>query len=98
MTAQRDKLLAAIIALVGNYHQRDELVPGLQGLGRRHVRYGAQPEHYPIVGEVLLATLRDTAGEAWTDEYEAAWARAYTFAAEAMQQAAAEATTPTVAT
>ncbi len=91
MSAQRDKLLAAIIALVGNYHQRDELVPGLQDLGRRHVRYGAQPEHYPVVGEVLLATLRDTAGQAWTDEHEQAWTRAYTFAAEVMQQAAAEA-------
>ncbi len=91
MTAQRDKLLAAIIALIGNYHQRDELVPGLQDLGRRHVRYGARPEHYPVVGEVLLATLRDTAGQAWTDEYEQAWTRAYTFAAEVMQQAAAEA-------
>jgi hemoglobin-like flavoprotein len=39
---------------------------------------------------VLLATLRDTAGEAWTGEYEQAWTRAYTFAAEVMQQAAAE--------
>lgn len=35
MTAQRDKVLSAIIAVVGNYHQRDELVPGLQDLGRR---------------------------------------------------------------
>jgi hemoglobin-like flavoprotein len=88
MTAQRESLLKAVVALVTNYDHRDDLVPYLEALGLRHVRYGVQPAHYPIVGQTLLASLAQVAGEHWTDEYEGAWARAYTFAAEAMQTGA----------
>jgi hemoglobin-like flavoprotein len=81
---QREQFLRVVVALVTNYDHREDLVPYLEALGNRHVRYGVVPEHYAIVGRALLASLAELAGELWTDEYEGAWARAYTFAAEIM--------------
>ncbi len=88
MTQQREHLLKAVVALVTNYDHREDLVPYLEALGGRHVRYGVVPEHYGIIGQALLATLAEVAGEHWTEEYEGAWARMYTFAAEVMQNGA----------
>jgi hemoglobin-like flavoprotein len=90
MDAQRDKLLKAIIALVTHYERPEELMPALTAMGKRHATYGVQLEHYAAVGQCLLATLADIAGDVWNDELEGAWTRAYTFAAGAMVQGASE--------
>lgn len=95
MDLQREKLLKAIIALVTHYGDPEQLVPALSAMGRTHARYEVGIDHYAIVGQTLLATLRDFAGDAWTPEYEGAWARAYTFAAGNMMQAGAIAAVPT---
>jgi methyl-accepting chemotaxis protein len=89
MDAQREKLLKAVIALVTHYDQPESLTPALTAMGRNHVRYGAQVEHYAAVGQTLLTTLEKYAGDAWTPELAAAWERVYTFAAGTMMQAAA---------
>jgi hemoglobin-like flavoprotein len=88
MDPQRERLLNAIVNLVGAYKQREDLVPGLEALGQRHARYGVVPEHYPIVGRALLAALAEVAGDQWATEHADAWARAYTWTAEVMQQGA----------
>lgn len=88
MTVQRERLLKAVVDLVTKYDRREELVPHLEALGARHVRYGVQPEHYPIVGQILLESLAQIAGDHWNDDYEGAWTRAYTFAAQTMQNGA----------
>ena len=41
-----------------------------------------QPEHYPIVGTVLLAAMQDVLGDAANDEIIAAWKEAYFFLAD----------------
>jgi hemoglobin-like flavoprotein len=92
MTAQRERLLTAIVEVVTNYDQRDSLVPMLREAGARHVGYGAEPAHYDVVGTVLLECLAATAGDAWTAEYEAAWSRMYAFVADSMRAGAAEVT------
>jgi hemoglobin-like flavoprotein len=90
MTEQRERLLKAIVDVVTNYDRREELVPVLADLGKRHVQYGAQPEHFPIVGGILLECLAKVAGDVWNQEYEGAWARMYTFTADTMLAGAAE--------
>jgi hemoglobin-like flavoprotein len=45
----------------------------LQNLGRRHAGYGALAEHYPAVGDSLIAALRHSAGDAWTPAVEESW-------------------------
>jgi hemoglobin-like flavoprotein len=88
MDLQRERLLKAVIALVTHYDQPEALLPALSAMGRNHVRYGAQVEHYGVVGQTLLATLEKFAGDAWTPELAGAWERAYTFAAGTMIRAA----------
>src|ERR671931_627541 len=55
----------------------DAIVPKLRQLGARHVAYGAQPAHYPVVGSALIAAMAAVAGADWKEEYEAAWAEAF---------------------
>ena len=77
MKEQRKKLLGALALVIQNLRKPEVLTSALQGLGQRHVAYGVRPEHYPIVGAVLLETLADFLGERWTPECHDAWAQAY---------------------
>jgi hemoglobin-like flavoprotein len=77
MKEQRKKLLGALALVVQNLRKPEVLTSALQGLGQRHVTYGVLPEHYPIVGAVLLETFADVLGERWTPAYHEAWAEAY---------------------
>lgn len=53
-------------------------------LGARHVGYGVRVAHYAQVRAVLLATIGDALGQAWTAEAEQAWSSAYDIITEAM--------------
>jgi hemoglobin-like flavoprotein len=52
------------------------------------VGYGARPEHYPVVAEVLIASMAAVAGPAWTPEYEQAWGDALGVVAAVMIEGA----------
>src|SRR5436305_14716049 len=77
MKEQRKKLLGALALVIQNLRKPEVLTSALQGLGQRHVAYGVQPEHYPIVGTVLLETFADILGERGTPGCYHAWAEAY---------------------
>jgi hemoglobin-like flavoprotein len=77
MKEQRKKLLGALALVIQNLRKPEVLTSALKGLGQRHVDYGVRPEHYPIVGAVLLETFSDLLGEHWTPAYQDAWAQAY---------------------
>ncbi|HKF36296.1 MAG TPA: globin family protein [Ktedonobacteraceae bacterium] len=77
MQEQRKKLLGALALVIQNLRKPEVLASALQGLGQRHVAYGVQPEHYSIVGAVLLETFADLLGDDWTPAYHDAWAQAY---------------------
>jgi hemoglobin-like flavoprotein len=85
---QKTMLLGTLVLLRKSLRDLEAIVPKLHELGARHVAYGAQPEHYPVVGEVLLASLAEIAGPAWTAEYEQAWGEALTIVAGAMLEGA----------
>ena len=89
MDGQRAALLNMLLVLRESLHDLEDVVPDLQELGGRHVGYGAQPEHYPVVGEVLIATMSEIAGDAWKPEYTAAWQEAFGVVQEVMLQGAA---------
>lgn len=75
---QKKKLLRALALVVRNIEKPEFLAPYLQGLGAMHVAYGVRPEHYPMVGECLIAALAETAGpRIWDRETEGAWREAY---------------------
>ena len=85
---QKTMLLGTLVLLRKSLRDLDAIVPKLRELGARHVAYGAQPEHYPVVGEVLIGAMATVAGAAWKPEYEAAWARAFGVVAGAMIEGA----------
>ena len=77
MFEQRKKLQQSLALIVQHMQHPEVLGDMLRELGQRHVTYGVRPEHYPIVGAVLLETFADFLGERWTPEYHDAWAQAY---------------------
>jgi hemoglobin-like flavoprotein len=85
---QKSMLLGTLVLLRKSLRNLDAIVPKLRELGARHVAYGAQPEHYPVVGEVLIASMAAVAGSAWRAEYERAWGGAFEVVAGAMIEGA----------
>jgi hemoglobin-like flavoprotein len=85
---QKGMLLGALVLLRKSLRDLDRIVPALRDMGARHVRYGARPEHYPVVGEALIASMAEVAGDAWRPEYAEAWAVAYELVAGAMLEGA----------
>ncbi len=77
MDRQRQALLNMLLVLRESLRDLDDIVPDLEELGARHVEYGAKPEHYPVVGEVLIGAMAQVAGDAWKPEYTSAWQEAY---------------------
>ncbi len=81
---QKTMLLSALVLVRRSLRDMDALVPELRELGARHGAYGATPEHYIVVGEVLIASLAEIAGEAWRPEHELAWGAALAVIADAI--------------
>jgi nitric oxide dioxygenase len=77
LAEQKKKLIAMLATVVNGLDKLDTILPAASALAKRHVGYGASPEHYPVVGEALLWTLEKGLGEAWTPEVEDAWTEAY---------------------
>ncbi|HEU4733142.1 MAG TPA: alpha/beta fold hydrolase [Kofleriaceae bacterium] len=85
MEAQRRKLLGALVAIVDNLARPERIVPLLEDLGRRHAAYGVEPASLDAVGTALIGAIGEfDAG--LDDAIRAAWLRAYTRIAEAMQR------------
>jgi len=94
---QKGMLLGALVLLRKSLRDLDRIVPTLRELGARHVAYGALPEHYPVVGEVLIASMTEIAGDAWLPHYTDAWVGAYGIVAGAMIDGAHDAQAPIAA-
>jgi nitric oxide dioxygenase len=77
MTEQRKKLMMMLAAVVNGLGNLQSILPAASALAKRHVSYGAKPEHYPVVGGALLWTLEKGLGEAWTPDVADAWTAAY---------------------
>lgn len=86
---QGRKLMAMIDAAVQGLSNLAALVPAVQDLGRRHVRYGVTEDHYETVGTALLWTLQQGLGGGFTVEVREAWTNAYGLLSQTMKQAAA---------
>lgn len=86
MITQSRKLMNMITMIVNKLHKLDTLTQEIKSLAGRHDRYGAQPQHYRIVGECLIWTLSTGLSDKWNQETEAAWVEAYTTLASAMIQ------------
>jgi hemoglobin-like flavoprotein len=88
---QKTMLLGTLVLVRKSLRNLDAVLPKLRDLGARHVAYGAEPGHYPVVGEILIGSMADVAGDAWRPEYGHAWAAAFSLVAGAMLEGAAAA-------
>jgi hemoglobin-like flavoprotein len=77
MTEQRKKLMATLAVVVNGLTNLESVLPAASALAKRHVSYGAKPEHYPVVGSALLWTLEKGLGSGWTPDVADAWGAAY---------------------
>jgi NAD(P)H-flavin reductase/hemoglobin-like flavoprotein len=91
MAGQRDKLLGALGRIVSSVDNVDALIPFLQQLGRDHRKFAVTPEHFPAVGEALLATLAYFLGAHWTEDLARDWTDAFGLVSKVMIEAAEEA-------
>jgi len=67
----------------------DELRPVLADLGRRHVEYGARPEHYEVLRSALMWAFGNALGVQFDRETRAAWDALIGMVSAAMLAAAA---------
>ena len=91
MKAQGRLLMTMIGTAVNGLSRLDKIVPAVQDLGRRHVKYGVKDQHYDTVATALIWTLGQGLGEGFTPEVKHAWVSAYTVLATTMKGAAAQA-------
>lgn len=91
MTDQGKKLMQILGVAVSSLKNLEAIVPAVQDLGRRHVKYGVRPQHYNTVAEAILWMLAQTLGNAFTPEIKQSWTEVYTVLADTMIAAANEA-------
>jgi len=88
---QRQKLVRSLVLIVRWLDNPQQLSDYLKKLGRHHVDYGVQEEHYGPVGSTLVKVLAEIAGpKVWNKEFESAWSEAIQAVAGLMLSGAAE--------
>jgi len=74
---QPTALANSLYAAASNIDQLENILPVVKQIGHKHRSLGVKKEHYPIVGENLLAAMKEVLGDAATDDVLKAWEEAY---------------------
>ncbi|MGI9280566.1 MAG: NO-inducible flavohemoprotein [Endozoicomonas sp.] len=78
---QQAALAAAVYGYAAHIDNLGALSETVQRIAHKHASFNIKPEHYPIVGENLLAAVAHILGDAATDDILEAWGEAYQFLA-----------------
>lgn len=70
---QEKKLVSALATVVNNLRNPEALDKVLSDLGKKHRKYGAEPDHYKAVASTLLDVMGQISGKEWTDEIKQMW-------------------------
>ena len=97
LSGQGKMLMSVLGSAVCGLNNPQALVPVLKQLGRRHVGYGVQDEHYDVVGAALILTLETGLADSFTEEVADAWRAAYDLIATVMKEGAHEVYMPLAA-
>ncbi len=79
---QQQALAGAICAYAANIEKLDVLGNAVELIAQKHASLRIKPEHYPIVGANLLASIKEVLGDGATEEVISAWGEAYGFLAD----------------
>ena len=74
---QRQALANAVVAYAKNLDRLEVLSDAVSLIVQKHCALGILPEHYPIVGECLLAAIAEVLGDAVDESVLDAWGAAY---------------------
>jgi hemoglobin-like flavoprotein len=74
---QQNKFSDMVTYMVAKLQNMDDIQNEIDALAKRHVHYGAKPEHYQLVGEALISTMRNSLGDIWDEETSQAWTDLY---------------------
>lgn len=91
ITLQARKLMNTVTYIVTKLDKLDTIMGEVKSLAQRHKKYGTLKEHYPVVGDCLIHTLKTGLGERWSPQIESAWVAVYTVLANAMIEGQEEA-------
>ena len=83
---QQKALAMAVLAYAEHIANPGVLLPELERIGHKHISLDIRPEHYPIVGNNLLASIKEVLGDAATPDILDAWEAAYNQLADLMIQ------------
>lgn len=89
MSLQREKLMTMLALIVRGLDQPDVFIDELKQMGLRHASYRVEPEHYPIVNEAVIWTLKECLGEKVTAEMFVAWENTLALVSDIMLEGAA---------
>ena len=87
---QHKKLMASVGATIASLTEPERMVPFLQAMGVRHLKYKTESAHYGAVAENLVAVLGEhlsKEGE-WTSDMQTAWEDALKAVSDIMIEAA----------
>ena len=95
LAGQMGHMNAALKLVAKNITNLENLAEPLRQMGARHIGYGAEEAHFPVVRDVMVASLADVAGYAWTPQLGADWGAALDavagFMIEGMREAQSQA-------
>jgi nitric oxide dioxygenase len=87
---QQRALAGAVYAAAAYIDNLEAIMPVVLQIAHKHRSLGIMPEHYPLVGQNLIAAIKDVLGDAATDEIIDAWTQAYGVIADAFISVEAE--------
>ncbi|MEK0314939.1 NO-inducible flavohemoprotein [Cohnella sp. 56] len=74
---QQTALANVVYAAALHIDKLESILPVVKQIAHKHRSLGVTADQYPIVGQHLLAAIKDVLGDAATDEILGAWAEAY---------------------
>jgi len=84
---QAAKLVASLDTIVRNLAAPEANAAMLSALGRRHAGYGAKPEHYDLVVDLLLESMREVLGARADEQAQDEWRTALRLVSKQMIEA-----------
>lgn len=79
---QQKALAGAICAYAANIDNLAALGSAVELIAHKHASLQVEPEHYPIVGQNLIASIQEVLGDGATPDVIRAWTKAYEFLAK----------------
>ncbi|CAJ2631861.1 leghemoglobin [Trifolium pratense] len=85
--AHAEKVFGLVRDSAVQLRAKGEVVLGDATLGAVHVQKGVAGPHFVVVKEALLKTIKEVAGDKWSEELSTAWEVAYDELATAIKKA-----------